>query len=129
MKILHIEDNALDAELVSALLGSEWPGLVIHVTSNRPDLLRHLDTETYDLVLSDFSLGSFTGLDALAIVREKTPATPFIFLSGTIGEDKAIEAIRAGAHDYVIKDRMKRLVTAIHRALRDSLERREREVA
>jgi two-component system cell cycle sensor histidine kinase/response regulator CckA len=129
MKILHIEDNAQDAELVGDLLGSEWPDCEIRLTSNRGELMRHLDSEAYDLVLSDFSLGSFTGLDALAIVKEKTPGTPFIFLSGTIGEDKAIEAVRSGAHDYVIKDRMKRLVTAIHRALRDSLERREREVA
>jgi two-component system cell cycle sensor histidine kinase/response regulator CckA len=129
VKILHIEDNAEDAELVAALLGTEWPNCEIRVTSNRVDLMQRLDSDSYDLVLSDFSLGSFTGLDALAIVKEKAPSTPFIFLSGTIGEDKAIEAVRAGAHDYVIKDRMKRLVTAIHRAMRDSMERRVREVA
>ena len=78
-------------------------------------------------MLSDFALGSFTGLDALKIVRERDPDLPFIFLSGTIGEDRAIEAVRAGAQDYVIKDRMKRLVTAIHRALKDTNAHRQRE--
>jgi two-component system cell cycle sensor histidine kinase/response regulator CckA len=129
MKILHIEDSIEDAELVRALLVEEWPGCEISVISSRPDLVAHLEKEKFDLILSDFALGSFTGLDALRIVRERAPGTPFIFLSGTIGEDRAIEALRAGAQDYVIKDRMKRLVTAIHRALRDSEESREREIA
>ena len=129
MKILHIEDCAADAELVRALLSDEWPDCVIKVISSRPDLVENIENNEFDLILSDFSLGSFTGLDALKIARAKAPNTPFIFLSGTIGEDRAIEAVQAGAQDYVIKDRMKRLITAIHRALRDSKERREREVA
>jgi two-component system cell cycle sensor histidine kinase/response regulator CckA len=129
MRILHIEDSAADAELVRVMLTEEWPDCVIDVITNPLDLVARLDKETYDLILSDFSLGSFTGLDALKIVQERIPGTPFIFLSGTIGEDRAIEAVQAGAQDYVIKDRMKRLVTAIHRAIRDSQERRHREVA
>src|SRR5271167_930139 len=127
MKILHIEDSAHDAELVGDLLNAEWPRCEIHVISNRLDLLKRLESGGYDLVLSDFSLGSFTGLDALKIAKEHAPGTPFIFLSGTIGEDQAIEAVKAGAQDYVIKDRMKRLVTAIHRALRDCKDRTEHE--
>jgi two-component system cell cycle sensor histidine kinase/response regulator CckA len=129
MKVLHIEDSIEDAELVRDLLTTEWPDCVVDIVANRPDLCARLDENAYDLILSDFSLGSFTGLDALKIVRERKPTTPFIFLSGTIGEDRAIEAVRAGAQDYVIKDRMKRLVTAIHRSLRDSLENRQREDA
>src|ERR1700685_1755094 len=129
MKILHIEDCAADAELVQAVISEEWPDCEIRVIFSRPDLVAHMERDEFDVILSDFSLGSFTGWDALRIAKEKSPQTPFIFLSGTIGEDRAIEAVQAGAQDYVIKDRMKRLITAIHRALRDSRERKRREVA
>jgi two-component system cell cycle sensor histidine kinase/response regulator CckA len=129
VKILHIEDSAEDAELVRALLVEEWPDCVISLVTDRRDVAARLAKEKYDLILSDFTLGSFTGLDALRIAKEKAPGTPFIFISGTIGEDRAIEALQAGAQDYVIKDRMKRLVTAIHRAMRDGLDRRQREAA
>jgi PAS domain S-box-containing protein len=126
MKVLHIEDCAEDAALIGAILTEEWPDCEIEVIAAYPELLARLQTETYDLVLSDYSLGSFTGMDALKAVKAATPDTPFIFLSGSIGEDRAIEAVRAGAQDYLIKDRMKRLVIAIHRALRDSGEMRRR---
>ena len=129
MKILHIEDSREDAELVRALLTEEWPDCLIEVVSNRAAFLKSLENPNYDIVLSDFSLGSFTGLDALAVVRERIPATPFIFLSGTIGEDRAIEALQAGAQDYVLKDRMKRLISAIRRAQRESEERKQRRAA
>src|SRR6202453_1413371 len=119
MKILHIEDSPEDAELVRSIILKEWPSCQIEVISSPLDLVACLDKTTYDLILSDFSLGSFDGLDALRIARQKVPGTPFIFLSGTIGEERAIEAMRAGAHDYVIKDRMKRLVSAITRAISD----------
>jgi PAS domain S-box-containing protein len=129
LRVLHIEDSEADAELVRELLCEEWPDCEISIVTNRAALEESLRTVRYDLVLSDFSLGSFTGLDALRIVKSRDPLLPFIFLSGTIGEDRAIEAVRAGAQDYVIKDRMKRLVTAIQRALRDGNEKRQREVA
>ncbi|HEY1794148.1 MAG TPA: response regulator [Opitutaceae bacterium] len=128
MKILHIEDNLEDAELVHALVTEEWPECAIRVVSNKATFMDSMAGE-YDIVLSDFSLGSFTGLDALAIVRDRMPATPFIFLSGTIGEDRAIEALQAGAQDYVLKDRMKRLISAIRRAQRESEERKKRRAA
>lgn len=129
MKILHIEDSVEDAELVRMVLTEEWPESSIDVTDNLLELTSHLSGGKYDVILSDYSLGSFTGLDALRIAQEKSPNTPFIFLSGTIGEDRAIEALRAGAKDYVLKDRMKRLVTAIHRALQDAEDQRNREEA
>jgi PAS domain S-box-containing protein len=129
MKILHIEDSPADAELVQSLLREEWPGCTIEVISTPTELLSRLERDAFDVVLSDFSLGSFNGLDALKTVREKSPDTPFIFLSGTIGEDRAIEAVQAGAQDYVLKDRMKRLVTSIQRALRETGERKQRRAA
>jgi two-component system, cell cycle sensor histidine kinase and response regulator CckA len=129
MKILHIEDSREDAELVKALLTEEWPDCTIRVAGTKEAFTESLKNPDFDIVLSDFSLGSFTGLDALAIVRERLPATPFIFLSGTIGEDRAIEALQAGAQDYVLKDRMKRLISAIRRARRESEERKHRRAA
>jgi two-component system cell cycle sensor histidine kinase/response regulator CckA len=81
------------------------------------------------LILADFSLASFNGLEALALALKSAPETPFIFLSGTIGEDCATEAVRGGAYDYVLKDRMKRLLTAIPRALQNAEERKRRRQA
>jgi len=126
MKILHVEDNAQDAELIERLVSSEWPDCTIDLLNSRQELLDRIASRKYDIVLSDFSMGSFTGMDALSIVKERSPDTPFIFVSGTIGEDRAIEAVRSGAHDYVIKDRMKRLITAIHRAIEDGADRRRK---
>ncbi|HWA10942.1 MAG TPA: response regulator [Opitutaceae bacterium] len=129
MKILHLEDNREDAALVRELLVDEWPGCEINVVANCPDFVRELNQPGYEVILSDFNLGGFTGLEALQLTLEHAPRIPFIFLSGTIGEDRAIEAVRAGAHDYVLKDRMKRLVTAIQRALRENDEQRKRQDA
>src|SRR6185312_2666592 len=77
-----------------------------------------------DAVLSDFSMPNFSGLDALRLARELIPETPFIFVSGTIGEERAIEAIRSGATDYILKGSMGRLSTAVRRALSEVEERK-----
>ncbi len=126
MKILHLEDNTDDAELVRELVREEWPDCLIRCVGNRQDYLGELRATRYDLILSDFAMVSLNGLEALEMAKERAPETPFIFLSGTIGEDRAIEALRNGAEDYVLKDRMKRLNSAIARALRESEERRKR---
>ncbi|MBI2498182.1 MAG: PAS domain S-box protein, partial [Opitutae bacterium] len=126
MKILHLEDDLSDAELVRTLLTVEWPDCVITVVGERDAFMEALQHGGHDLVLSDFKLPGFSGLEALQLVTERAPDIPFIFVSGTIGEDLAIEAVQAGAADYVIKDRMKRLPTAIQRALREAGERRIR---
>ncbi|HVU25658.1 MAG TPA: response regulator [Opitutus sp.] len=123
MKILHLEDNQTDAALVRELLQGEWPDCAITAVSDRAAYQAALARESYDLILSDFMLVGFNGNDALELARAATPHTPFMFLSGNIGEDRAIEAVHAGAVDYVLKDRMKRLVTAIRRALQHSAER------
>jgi PAS domain S-box-containing protein len=129
MRILHLEDNRTDAALVHELLVEEWPECEIRVVDNGPDFLEELHRPGYEIILSDFNLGSFTGLEALEFTLQHAPDIPFIFLSGTIGEERAIEAVRAGAHDYVLKDRMKRLVTAIRRALRENEEQKKRREA
>ncbi|HYP18284.1 MAG TPA: response regulator [Opitutus sp.] len=124
MRILHLEDNREDAELVRELLTSEWPECQITLVASKADYSAEIGRHGYDLILSDFSLVQFDGSEALQIARERAPDVPFIFLSGNIGEDRAIEAVRAGAQDYVLKDRVKRLTTAIRRALHESRERK-----
>jgi two-component system cell cycle sensor histidine kinase/response regulator CckA len=128
MKILHLEDNRIDAELTQHVFAAEWPDCAVTVVDNRDDFVRQLPGG-HDLILSDFNLVNFNGLEALHLAREKVPGTPFIFLSGTIGEERALEALRNGASDYVIKDRPKRLVPAVQRALNDARLARERRAA
>ncbi|HEY8993340.1 MAG TPA: response regulator [Lacunisphaera sp.] len=119
MKILHVEDNPRDAELVRDMLHAEWPDCSITVVCTRESFINGLKHGGYDLVLSDFQLPGFNGLEALELTREHSPDLPFIFFSGTIGEERAIEAVRAGASDYVIKDRMQRLPVSIQRVMRE----------
>lgn len=121
MRILHLEDSPPDAELVRELLVEEWPDCEIATVATRDRYIAEL-RGSYDLILSDFSLVGFDGTEALRLARDLAPSTPFIFLSGNIGEDRAIDAVRAGAYDYVLKDRPRRLVTAIRRAFSESQE-------
>ena len=123
MRILHLEDSRADAELVKELLKEEWPECAITLVSSKSEYNDELHGD-YDLILSDFGLPGFDGSEALQMARREVPDIPFIFLSGNIGEDRAIEAVRAGAQDYVLKDRAKRLVTSIRQALRESTERK-----
>src|SRR6185503_9328685 len=82
-----------------------------------------------ELILSDFSLPTLDGYSALAIAREKCPDAPFIFVTGTLGEEVAIETLKKGATDYVLKHRLSRLLPSVHRALREAKERTERQRA
>ncbi|HWA87196.1 MAG TPA: response regulator [Opitutus sp.] len=129
MKILHLEDNPRDAVLLEELLSAEYAECTIRLVGGRSDFLAALDREEFDLVISDFNLPSFSGLEALHLVRELKPNTPFIFFSGTIGEERAIEAVRSGAADYVIKDRMQRLPFAVQRVIADAESRRQQKKA
>ncbi len=83
----------------------------------------------FDLILTDYTLPSFDGLSALKIALEKCPDVPFIFVSGTLGEEVAIEALKIGATDYILKQRLSRIVPSVHRALREAKERGERKRA
>jgi len=114
---LHLEDNIPDAELISEVILQEWPHCHIDRVQTRGEFVSAIRGKSLDLILSDFTMPGFNGLSALAIAGRHCPDTPFIFLSGTIGEDAAVEALKNGATDYVIKDRMSRLVPVIRRAL------------
>jgi PAS domain S-box-containing protein len=126
MKILHLEDNPRDAALVHDVLTADWPDLVIKVVATRDDFLRELAGGGYDLVISDYQLPGFNGLEALQLVRERAPEVPLVFFSGTLGEESAIEAVRAGAADYVLKERMQRLPLSVQRVMREKAEHQAR---
>src|SRR5215471_70767 len=129
LHVLHLEDNANDAELIQAALDSE--GIVSDVArvETRVDFLAALEQGGFDVVLADYTLPSFDGLSALKIALETCPDVPFIFVSGTLGEEVAIVALKIGATDYVLKERLSRIVLSVHRALREAQERAERQRA
>jgi PAS domain S-box-containing protein len=125
LRILHLEDNPRDAELIQATLETE--GISCHVTrvDNQADFCASLEQGGFDIILADHTLPSFDGLSALKITLEKCPDAPFIFVSGTLGEEVAIEALKIGATDYILKERLSRIVPSVHRALREAKERGE----
>jgi PAS domain S-box-containing protein len=129
LRILHVEDNDADAELIRALLLAEWPDCSITRVETRPEFEAAVKQDGFDIFLSDFSLPRFDGLTALEIARQHDTATPFIFISGTIGEERAVEAMQRGAMDYVLKDRPARLVPSIRRALELVSEQKKRRAA
>ena len=126
LRILHLEDDGNDAELVRALLEDDGISCQATRVETRDDFEAALAAGGFDLILADFSLPSFDGLSAFQLARERRPDVPFIFVSGTLGEEVAIEALKAGASDYVIKDRLARITTSVRRALREATERAER---
>lgn len=123
LRILHLEDNENDALLIEAALERNDFACHIDRVETREAFVAALESGGHDLIISDFSLPSFNGLAALEFAREKRPEVPFIFVSGTIGEDTAIEALKSGATDYVLKQRLARLGPAVRRALDDAAER------
>ena len=129
LRILHLEDNPRDAELIQAILETE--GITCQVTrvDTEADFLASIDHGGFDLIFADYTLPSFDGHSALKITQEKCPDVPFIFISGTLGEEVAIEAFKIGATDYVIKERLSRIAPSVQRALREAKERAERKRA
>ncbi|QYM78370.1 response regulator [Horticoccus luteus] len=129
MRLLYLEDDACDAELTQEQLRTEWPECAVQVVDTRDAFETELEAGGYDAVLSDFNLVQFNGLEALEMAHNLCPDMPFLFFSGTIGEDRAVEAMRNGATDYVLKDRPKRLIVALRRALENAKQVRERRAA
>ncbi|MCW8131040.1 MAG: response regulator [Planctomycetota bacterium] len=126
VRLLYFEDDALDAELVLRMLKRE--GLTVNPTlvTYPNDFEKALDTQPFDLILCDNNLPGYDGASALRLAKQKKPEIPFIFVSGTLGEENAIEALKRGATDYVLKDRLGRLALAVRRALRETEELRQR---
>ena len=126
IRILHLEDSHLDADLTTAYLTRGGIEYAIDRVERREDFLRALREKPYDLILADYALPEFDGVSALELASREAPLVPFIFVSGTLGEDIAIQSLQRGATDYVLKTRLDRLVPAVRRACREQQERNER---
>jgi diguanylate cyclase (GGDEF)-like protein len=129
LHVLLIEDSEPDAELTMRRLKAAGFSCSYRCVVNERDMRRELKACRPDLILSDFSIPGFSGMSALAIARVEAAGVPFIFLSGTIGEERAIEALKCGAIDYVLKTNPMRLVPAVERALAEAELRRTSQIA
>jgi len=119
IKILHLEDSLNDAELIHSFIESSSIAHDYYLAENEKDYLTFLESEKIDIILSDFHLPDYDGNEAMKVAQEKYPDIPFIFVSGTMGEDAAIYSVLNGAKDYVLKDNLKRLAPAIKRAMKE----------
>src|SRR5438034_9958181 len=129
LKLLILEDNAFDAELeVGQLQAAGYDCDWLRVQT-REDFEACLDRPDFELILADYNLPSFDGLSALGLMKERGLEIPFVLISGTLGEERAIESVKAGATDYVMKERLERLAPVVARALNDRLERANRSAA
>ncbi len=119
MKLLHLEDGDSDAALVAELLRTQ--AVDVHVTrvESRMEFVAAMNETHWDIILADYALPSFDGMTALALAAEKHPEVPFIFLTGTLGEELAVATLKSGATDFILKGRMSRLPQAIARAIRE----------
>jgi two-component system cell cycle sensor histidine kinase/response regulator CckA len=125
-RILHLEDDPADRELIRETLGAEGITVDLVQVDTREKFQEALAHDSIVLILSDFALPHFDGFAALKLAQEKRPNLPFIFVSGTLGEEAAIESLRRGATDYVLKQRLSRLGPAVRRALEEVAVRQKR---
>ena len=126
LRVLIVEDSESDAALTLEDLQRGGFDVVASRVESEQAFVAALESDTWDVILCDFRMPAFSGLSALALYKTMGLDIPFIFVSGAMGEDLAVEAMRAGAHDYVMKDNLKRLVPAVERELRDAQERIDR---
>jgi PAS domain S-box-containing protein len=125
LRVLVIDDSTDDTELLLRQLRRDGFDLAAERTETIDGLKAALDAQDWDVALCDYNMPGFTGMDALAMVQERRPDLPFIFVSGVMGEDVAVAAMKAGAQDYITKNSLKRLGPAIARELRDAILRRQ----
>ncbi len=129
LRILILEDAPTDVELMEHELSRAKISFTSKRVETREDFIRELHNFAPDLILSDFRLPSFDGLEALAVVIKESPDVPFILVTGALGEEKAVDVLKSGASDYILKDNLSRLPNAILRAIREAKEKRERKRA
>ena len=129
ISILYLEDSPRDVELVRERLQSGNLVCELRIASGRAEYEAALAAAQFDLILSDFALPDYDGMTALVLAQAKQPAVPFILISGTLGEEQAVDCILRGATDYVMKQRLHRLVPAVTRALNEARERQQRQAA
>src|SRR5438309_3918541 len=121
-----LEDNVADAELIRFALREGGLVFSLKRVDSKSAFLRVLEEHTPDVILLDYALPGFDGFSALTLAQETYPDIPFIFVTGTLGEEVVIEMLKSGATDYVLKNRLVRLAPAVHRALREAAGRAER---
>src|SRR5579863_4095332 len=126
LRVLIVEDSPDDAELATRTLRRDGRDLYCHRVETPEGMVTALQSKDWDLVIADYSLPRFNGLAALKILRESGLDVPFILVSGTVGEEVAVEAMKQGADDYVLKSNLARLPLAVERTLRDLQVRAER---
>ncbi len=117
INILYLEDNPLDVKMLESKLAGDGVEFRIHSSSNEKQFKQKLQEEHYDIIISDYYLPPYDGFKALDYVQERCPLTPFILISGVAGEELAVEAIKRGASDYILKENLYRLPSAIHKAI------------
>jgi len=126
LRLLHLEDSRVDAELVRELIASHGIVADIDQVETREQFVAALERGGYDLILADYALPAFDGMTALELARAKLPDTPLLFVTGALKDDSAVETLRRGATDFIVKQRLVRLVPSIQRALRERDERTQR---
>ena len=129
LRILLLEDSALDAELVTEALASAKLDIAVERVDTAADFTKAVQDGGWDIILADYRLPAFDGLSALEIVQARTPGTPFVFVSGALGEEVAVEALKRGATDYVLKHSLDRLPGTVLRALAEARERADKRQA
>ncbi len=123
LKILHLEDNPFDAELIHNCIQNEWSNCEIKLVTKKDSFMNAIDNETFNLVLCDFRIPTFdSGFEVLEILKKKHWETPILFITGTIGEETAVNLMKEGATDYILKDKLVKLIPAIKRALNEKTE-------
>ena len=129
LRLLQLEDNTVDADLITATLTEGGIPCQSQLVETRQAFVAALKEGRMDLILADYSIPGFDGMTALTLARQHCPDVPFLFVSATIGEELAIDAMHQGATDYVLKQRLGRLVPSVQRALRELDDRNERKRA
>jgi signal transduction histidine kinase/CheY-like chemotaxis protein len=126
LRVLHLEDSRIDAELVREMLATNGLTAEVERVETRDQYVAMLDRGGFDLIIADYSLPAFDGLTALELARKQCPEIPFLFVTGALKDDSAVETLRRGATDFIVKQRLVRLVPAIQRAIREREERQQR---
>src|SRR6266550_6696082 len=119
LRVLLLEDNPLDGELTLRELRNGGFNVSVDVAANPEEFTARLQTNQYHIVLADYHLPQWTGMEALQVLRSQNLDTPLILVTGSLGEEKAVECLKQGATDYVLKDRISRLPSSVRRALEE----------